>query len=103
MHYVPISIDYSDLLDAFVFFRGDLSGERNHDDLAKKIGYAGSNWVDTFWRDEDATAYMYRYVSAPAGIHSVRSESLRHACRLLLEYARIVSLDRDAMTFKMPS
>ena len=60
LHYVPISLDYSDLYDVFLFFRGGLNGEGNHDALAKKIAYAGSEWADTFWREEDATAYMYR-------------------------------------------
>lgn len=61
VHYIPISYDYSDLHDAFIFFRGDIAGEGNHDELAKKIALAGSKWASTFWREEDATAYMYRY------------------------------------------
>lgn len=98
LHYVPISIDYSDLYDTFIFFRGGLSGENNHDELAKKIGYAGSAWADTFWRDEDATAYMYRYV-----LSFLHESCLDHlwVSRLLLEYARIMSLDREAMSFKL--
>lgn len=80
VHYVPINFDYSDLHDAFIFFRGDISGEGNHDDLAKKIALAGSKWASTFWRQEDATAYMYR---------------------LFLEYARVISLDRDAMSMNL--
>lgn len=60
VHYVPISLDYSDLFDTFVFFRGDINGEGNHDALAKKIAYAGAKWADSFWREEDATAYMFR-------------------------------------------
>lgn len=63
VHYVPIAYDYSDLYDAFVFFRGDISGAGNHDELAKKIALAGSKWAATFWRPEDATAYMFRCVS----------------------------------------
>ncbi|TDL20407.1 hypothetical protein BD410DRAFT_841288 [Rickenella mellea] len=78
VHYVPISIDYSDLYDAFVFFRGDISGEGNHDELARKIAAAARSWTKSFWRKEDVTAYMFR---------------------LFLEYGRIMSLDRDAMTY----
>ena len=96
---MPISIDYSDLYDTFIFFRGGLSGENNHDELAKKIGYAGSSWADTFWRDEDATAYMYRYVQIP--IQYQRFVLITNKQRLLLEYARIMSLDREAMSFKL--
>ncbi|TDL20413.1 hypothetical protein BD410DRAFT_772680 [Rickenella mellea] len=79
MHYVPISIDYSDLYDAFVFFRGDINREGNHDELARKIAAAGRSWTEKFWRDEDISAYLFR---------------------LFLEYARVMSLDRDAMTYK---
>ncbi|TDL20408.1 hypothetical protein BD410DRAFT_899533 [Rickenella mellea] len=78
VHYVPISIDYSDLYDAFVFFRGDPNGEGNHDELARKIAAAGESWTQSFWRKEDITAYMFR---------------------LFLEYGRLMSLDRDAMTY----
>lgn len=62
VHYVPIHVDYSDLYDAFVFFRGDLRGDGNHDAFAKKIAMEGKKWVETYWRDEDATAYMFRLV-----------------------------------------
>ncbi|TDL24277.1 hypothetical protein BD410DRAFT_767481 [Rickenella mellea] len=79
VHYVPISIDYSDLYDAFIFFRGDLSGEGNHDEMARKIAAAARSWTQDFWRKEDVTAYMFR---------------------LFLEYARVMSLDRDSMTYK---
>ncbi|KAF4616689.1 hypothetical protein D9613_008818 [Agrocybe pediades] len=78
VHYVPIQIDYSDLYDAYIFFRGGLYGEGNHDEMAKQIAYAGREWSKTFWRKEDMTAYFFR---------------------LLLEYARVTSLDREAMSF----
>ena len=61
LHYVPVQVDLSDLYDSFVFFRGDLKGEGNHDQMAKKIALEGKKWVETFWRDEDATAYMFRW------------------------------------------
>ena len=99
LHYVPVSLDYSDLLDTFVFFRGDLSGNRNHDELAKKIAYAGSKWAYTFYRDEDATAYMFRQVTFQYNFHFCVISS--KTCRLMLEYARIMSVDRDAMSFKL--
>ncbi|KAK0482416.1 glycosyltransferase family 90 protein [Armillaria novae-zelandiae] len=62
VHYIPIQVDYSDLWDALVFFRGDLKGDNNHEDLARKIASAGRNWSRTFWRKEDMAAYNYRYV-----------------------------------------
>ncbi|KAK0215637.1 glycosyltransferase family 90 protein [Armillaria fumosa] len=78
VHYIPIQGDYSDLWDALVFFRGDLKGDNNHEDLARKIASAGRDWSRTFWRKEDMTAYNFR---------------------LFLEYARIMSTDRAAMTY----
>ncbi|KAF7377994.1 SPX domain-containing protein [Mycena sanguinolenta] len=73
VHYVPIQNSYSDLLDGLVFFRA-------HDKAAERIAAAGREWSRRFWRKEDMVAYMYR---------------------LFLEYARVMSLDRDAMSFEM--
>lgn len=78
VHYVPVQVDYSDLYDIYVFFRGGLYGEGNHDDLARKIASAGREWSKSFWRKEDMTAYFFR---------------------LLLEYARVMSHDREAMSY----
>ncbi|KAF8880624.1 glycosyltransferase family 90 protein [Infundibulicybe gibba] len=78
VHYVPVQIDLSDLYDSLLFFRGDLNGENAHDDLAKRIAYAGREWSQKFWRKEDLTAYMFR---------------------LFLEYARVMSPERDAMSY----
>jgi len=78
-HYVPVQLDWSDLYDSLTFFRGDLNGEGNHEDLALEIASAGREWSKTFWREEDLTAYMFR---------------------LFLEYARVMSLDREAMSYK---
>lgn len=60
VHYVPVQVDLSDLYDAFVFFRGGLYAEGNHDHLAQKIGRAGRIWSKTYWRREDMTAYFFR-------------------------------------------
>jgi alkanesulfonate monooxygenase SsuD/methylene tetrahydromethanopterin reductase-like flavin-dependent oxidoreductase (luciferase family) len=61
-----------------MFFSGDLSGEGAHDDMAKTIARDGKEWVHAFWRPQDVTAYMFR---------------------LWLEYARIMSDDREEMNF----
>ncbi|EAU89351.1 Cap3p [Coprinopsis cinerea okayama7 len=74
LHYVPIQIDYSDLLDALYFFRGDPGGRGAHPELAKKIAEAGREWSLTHWRRADLTAYMFR---------------------LFLEYTRIMSPERE--------
>ncbi|THH07412.1 hypothetical protein EW145_g3402 [Phellinidium pouzarii] len=82
VHYVPVQVDYSDLYDNLVFFGGDLSGEGAHDEMAKTIANAGRDWVSRYWREEDVTAYMFR---------------------LWLEYARVMSVDRESMTFHLPT
>ncbi|EAU85480.2 Cap3p [Coprinopsis cinerea okayama7 len=74
LHYVPIQVDYSDLLDTLYFFQGDPSGFGGHPALAKKIAEAGRQWSLTHWRKVDLTAYMFR---------------------LFLEYARVMSVERD--------
>lgn len=60
VHYVPFQMDLSDLYDSLTFFRGGLKGEGAHKDLAIQIALAGRNWTQTFWRDEDMSAYMFR-------------------------------------------
>ncbi|KAF8126811.1 hypothetical protein EV363DRAFT_1524658 [Boletus edulis] len=71
VHYVPIQISYADLYDTVAFFR-------EHDALARRIARAGRAWSRQYWRRADMTAYMYR---------------------LLLEYARVTSLDRESMDY----
>ncbi|KAG6333257.1 hypothetical protein ID866_5829 [Astraeus odoratus] len=71
VHYVPIQLSYTDLHDAVAFFRV-------HDDLAARIATQGKEWSRTFWRKEDMAAYLYR---------------------LFLEYARVMSEDRAAMSY----
>ncbi|KAI6118650.1 glycosyltransferase family 90 protein [Pisolithus croceorrhizus] len=71
VHYIPIQATYSDLYDAVAFFRV-------HDDAAAKIAAAGKDWSRRFWRKEDMSAYLYR---------------------LLLEYARVTSPDRESMSY----
>ena len=46
----------------------------HHEDLARRIATAGREWSLKYWRREDLTAYMFR---------------------LFLEYARVMSLDRE--------
>ncbi|KAJ3524555.1 hypothetical protein NMY22_g10948 [Coprinellus aureogranulatus] len=74
LHYVPIQNDLSDLLDTLYFFRGDPSGNNAHEDLAEKIAREGREWSLKYWRMADMTAYTFR---------------------LFLEYARVMSEDRD--------
>ncbi|XP_006456003.1 hypothetical protein AGABI2DRAFT_77669 [Agaricus bisporus var. bisporus H97] len=80
VHYVPVQVDLSDLHDALLFFRGDLYGEGSHHELARKIAHEGREWAKRFWRKEDMTAYAFR---------------------LMLEYARVMSPERDSMSFSV--
>ncbi|KZT35728.1 hypothetical protein SISSUDRAFT_1050919 [Sistotremastrum suecicum HHB10207 ss-3] len=124
VHYVPVKVDYSDLYDILLFFRGDLGisrrrksgrtqgdgggggdglggeggrdgeeedgegeggeggegGREGYDHLAEKIASEGKKWIGEYWREEDMTAYMFR---------------------LMLEYARVMSLDREAASFDL--
>ncbi|KAG2343415.1 hypothetical protein BDR05DRAFT_884254 [Suillus weaverae] len=80
VHYIPIQIDYSDLYDALLFFRGDPSGHGAHEDLAKKIARRAREWSLRFWRREDMVAYLYR---------------------LFLEYARVMDENRDSLNFEL--
>ncbi|KAF7303773.1 hypothetical protein MIND_00606900 [Mycena indigotica] len=78
VHYIPIQLDLNDLHDAVIFFRGDSSGVGAHEDLARKIAEQGRAWSRRFWRREDMVAHFYR---------------------LILEYARLMSEDREAMSY----
>ncbi|ODN80875.1 beta-1,2-xylosyltransferase 1 [Cryptococcus amylolentus CBS 6039] len=72
--YIPSKMDYSDLFSIMTFFRGNPSGRGGHDEVARRIALNGQCWVERTWRREDLQAYMFR---------------------LYLEYARLVSPDRD--------
>jgi len=115
VHYVPIQVNYSDLYDALVFFRGDLAGRGAHEKLAAKIAREGREWSLNFWREEDMVAYLFRYVRAfywgmafvrgwtwtlLISIH-IQSRLITVYFRLFLEYARVMSEDRDTLNFEL--
>ncbi|EIW70562.1 beta-1,2-xylosyltransferase 1 [Tremella mesenterica] len=81
--YVPSKMDYSDLFSIMTFFRGTPSGKGSHDEVARRIALNGQCWVERTWRREDLEVYMFR---------------------LYLEYARLISSDRDngKMDFVLP-
>ncbi|ORX35699.1 hypothetical protein BD324DRAFT_631296 [Kockovaella imperatae] len=72
--YVPSKMDYSDLFSIMAFFRGTMKGKGSHDEVARRIALNGQCWVERTWRTADLQAYMFR---------------------LYLEYARLISPDRD--------
>ncbi|KAG9050628.1 F-actin-capping protein subunit alpha [Tulasnella sp. UAMH 9824] len=86
-HFVPIQHDYSDLYSTMVFLAGypttstdgEMILEGGHEDLAEKIAQHALDASRSLWRWEDMQAYMFR---------------------LLLEYARAMSSDRDSMAYK---
>lgn len=53
LHYVPIKVDYSDLYDSLIFFKGN-------DPLAKEIAQNSREWTEKFYRREDMVAYVFR-------------------------------------------
>lgn len=60
VHFVPVQVDYSDLLDSHYFFAGDPFGKGSHLELAKTIANTGYEWGTNYFRREDASAYMFR-------------------------------------------
>ncbi|KAJ7591707.1 glycosyltransferase family 90 protein [Mycena floridula] len=74
LHYVPVQADLSDL--------HDVVGRESHENLARKIALEGRKWSKSYWRREDMVAYLFR---------------------LMLEYGRVMSLDREGMTLDVDS
>ncbi|KAI9639228.1 uncharacterized protein MKK02DRAFT_29333 [Dioszegia hungarica] len=62
VHYVPIKVDYGDLMDVMAYFTGDLTPSKanGNDTAGRLIAEAGQEWAATHWRQEDMTAYTYR-------------------------------------------
>ncbi|THU98645.1 hypothetical protein K435DRAFT_964863 [Dendrothele bispora CBS 962.96] len=82
VHYVSVQVGMEDLYDTLMLFRGDACGKGAHEELGKKIATHGKVWSKRFWRREDLVAYFYR---------------------LMLEYVRVVSRDREEMSFHLGS
>ncbi|KAF8582177.1 glycosyltransferase family 90 protein [Ramaria rubella] len=79
-HYIPIQSDYSDVYNIMAFFLGDpATGQGGHDEMAEKISLHASDFARKYWRWEDMQAYLYR---------------------LVLEYVRLGSEDREAASYK---
>ncbi|KAJ4496637.1 hypothetical protein C8R41DRAFT_866040 [Lentinula lateritia] len=73
-HKYVLDVDLLDLYDSLIFFRGDSNGEGAQEELERQIALQGREWSKTYWRRQDIIAYSYR---------------------MFLEYARIMSLDRE--------
>lgn len=79
--YVPLKLDYSDLLPIMAFFRGaPEDGRGNHDHLAEKIATQGKEWAESHWRWVDMQAYLLR---------------------TLLEYGRIMNRDETYTNYDL--
>ena len=90
------------------YFRGiKAPGEEerrgSHEDLAEEIAIAGTTWSENFWRREDMDAYTLRYATYPITISALFLPLIiclvSLLVRLMLEYARVMSDDREAMSF----
>ncbi|SGY20428.1 BQ5605_C016g08044 [Microbotryum silenes-dioicae] len=62
LHYVPVKVDYTDLIPIMAFFMGDLEGRGAHDYLGERIATRGRLWTEMYWRYEDMQAYFLRLV-----------------------------------------
>ncbi|GAA5832497.1 hypothetical protein JCM11251_001347 [Rhodosporidiobolus azoricus] len=67
VHYIPVKLDYSDLLPILAFFIGsplpaDIRAGRTgaHDELAEQVATEGKRWAQQFWREVDMQAYLWR-------------------------------------------
>ncbi|KIJ46880.1 glycosyltransferase family 90 protein [Sphaerobolus stellatus SS14] len=80
-HYIPIQSNYTDIYNIMSFFVGDPEhGQGSHDDLAQRISEHATEFANKHWRWVDMQAYLFR---------------------LMLEYVRLLSDDRDAASFQM--
>jgi len=77
VHFVPMDNTYIDIYGILDYFLG-FEGYGAHDDAAKKIALGGQDWANKVLRKEDMQIYVYR---------------------LLLEYARICSEERERLGY----
>lgn len=110
VHYVPVKVyvdytvicaflddfcsDLSDLYDIMSFFHNG-----TNDDLAASIAKAGKEWSHQLYRKEDMGAYMFRQVSLMQATVGAQTENTSR--RLYLEYARVMSVNRDDLKFEL--
>jgi len=81
-HYIPVQSNFTDVYNIMSFFLGDPEnqGHGGHDNLAEKISEHAAEFARKYWRWQDMQAYVYR---------------------LALEYARLLSRDRNEASFSM--
>lgn len=97
-------MDYSDLYSVMAFFRGTPKGKGGHDEVARRIASNGQCWVE---RSEFRSPLPSPVPSLPLTLCVAwRREDLQtYMFRLYLEYARLMSADRDSgkMDFILPA
>ena len=77
VHFIQVHIDLKDSWAVLAYFLG-FGDEPAHDVQGRTIAEAGRQWAQRVLRKEDMLLYMHR---------------------LLLEYARVTSDDRDTLGF----
>lgn len=77
IHFIPVDISFRDLWAVMAYFLG-FGSESGHDELGGNIAAAGQQWSERVLRREDMLLYMHR---------------------LLLEYARLCSDERDRLGY----
>ncbi|KAG8908008.1 F-actin-capping protein subunit alpha [Tulasnella sp. 403] len=95
----PVQHDYSDLYDVMAFFAGSPEGNSGHEDLAEKIGMRAAEFVRHYWRWEDMQIYVRALMASPSEMTGLTVFPQMY--RLLLEYARVINPDREAMSYKV--
>ncbi|SCZ88027.1 BZ3500_MvSof-1268-A1-R1_Chr2-1g04141 [Microbotryum saponariae] len=103
--YVPVKVDYTDLIPIMAFFMGDLEGRGAHDYLGERIATRGRLWTEMYWRYEDMQACEFHLPlssclfpphqeelgSLKNGVTDHLKRRLADFLRLVLEYGRVSS------------
>lgn len=76
-HFVPLDNRFLDLYGIMEFFLG-YGGGKGRDGMARRIAKEGQEWAGRVLRKEDMRIYTYR---------------------LLLEYARVMDVERERLGF----
>lgn len=77
VHFIPVDISFRDLWSVMAYFL-PFGSRHGHDEQGRNIALAGQQWSDSVLRREDMLLYMHR---------------------VLLEYARLCSDDRDRLGY----
>lgn len=95
-HYVPIKMDYTDLVDALAFFRGTPAAPGGFDEVAKAISRNGQCFVRRLWREQDLQVRLPPFALLH-GLSLIFRACQAYMFLVHLELARLLAPDRAAM------